>query len=276
MRSLRGEGRRRRLQGFTALILGGLFLEILGCALVSDSPPIAPEGVPSRRRDLAELLQGLAQRGRELRSLRTLAQVSYRGRDGRGGFQEAILVRRPDRLRLETLTPFGALLIITVDGHEVLGFHPREALFYRGRSSKENILRYTRIPLEVVELTSLLMGLPPVEIQDHWQAKGDAIQRDLKGGGREVVSFDPLQAIPIRWERSGPDGRIELSAHFSDFSPTPAGPFPLAISLEDRSLGNRLEIRYQEPEVNVDLPSGLFIQEKPANAKEVLLESLGG
>jgi len=179
-------------------------------------------------------------------------------------------------LRLETLSPLGATLIVTADGNEVIGFHPREALFFRGRSSKENLLRYTQIPLELEEVTALLMGLPPVNLQSGWGAQGDSIYRDMGEGGRETIAFDPVLGVPVKWERSGRDGDIELSALFSDFFPTPAGPFPLKISLEAHPQEIRVEIHYQEPEVNVTLPFPLFVQERPGNARELPLESLGG
>ena len=183
---------------------------------------------------------------------------------------------RPDRLRLETLSPLGAILIVTIDAGEIVGFHPREGLFYRGKSSKENIFHYTQIPLELGELTSLLVGLPPVSPEGHWERGENSIQRDIAGGGRERIAFHPTLGIPTRWERSGVDGAIEMSALFDDFFSTPDGPFPLKISLEAPIQQKRLEIRYQEPELNVTLPSPLFVQEKPASARELPLESLGG
>jgi hypothetical protein len=67
-----------------------------------------------------------------------------------------------------------------------------------------------------------------------------------------------------------------VRADFSDFFSTPAGPFPLKVTLEAPLQQSRLEIHYQEPDLNVELASSLFVQEKPASAKEVLLESLGG
>ena len=99
----------------------------------------------------------------QLRSLRSLARVDYAGPDGKGNVQEAVLVQRPDRLRLETLTFLGAVLIVTVDNNEIVGYHPREGIFVRGERTKENLLRYTQIPLELSEITSLLMGLAPVD-----------------------------------------------------------------------------------------------------------------
>ena len=60
-----------------------------------------------------------------------------------------ILVRRPDRMRVEVLSLLGASLILTVAGDELLGFHPRERVLYRGKSSKEVLAKYTHIPLEL-------------------------------------------------------------------------------------------------------------------------------
>ena len=221
-------------------------------------------------------MEKLAQRINQFRSLRSLATVYYWGTDGRGGFQEAVLVQRPDRLRLETLSSLGAILIVTVDGNEVVGFHPREGIFYRGRSSKENLFHYIQIPLEIEEVTSLLLGLPPVELQGRWQREENSIYRELGGGRTDIVTFDPTLGLPIKWERLNPDGGIELSALFSDFVSSPAGLFPLKISLDAHPQQVRLEIRYQEPELNVALPAAIFVQERPANVREIPLESLGG
>lgn len=218
-------------------------------------------------------MAGLIERASLLRSLRALATVYYWGTDGRGSFQEAVLVLRPDRLRLETLSPLGAVSIVTVDGGEARIHHPKEGVFYRGKSSRENLFRYTQIPLGLDDLTSILMGLPPIGKASDWVGAGNSISKEIEGGGREFVTFDHV-GLPIKWERADPLGRIELAALFSDFSPTPAGLFPFTIALEDRLLERRLEIRYEGPEVNAPLPLALFTQEKPANAREIPLEAL--
>jgi len=213
---------------------------------------------------------------KQFHSLRSLASVYYQGKDGRGKFEEAIVVERPDKLRLETLSSFGALLIVTANADKVAGFDAQENVFVHGRSSKENLARLTRIPLELREIAALLMGLPPVEIQGRWEGKQNSLRRELGGGRSELVTFDSKLGVPTKWERSGPGGGIELSAIFSDFFSTPSGLFPLKISLEAHAQQRRLEIRYQDPELNVDLPRAVFVQEKPVNARELPIESLGG
>lgn len=254
----------------------GILVGVSSCAGIVYKEPSDIETIPSKEWSREELLQSLAERIKQFRSLRSLASVHYQGIDGKGKFQEAIVVQRPDKLRLETLSSFGALLIVTANGERVSGFDPRQNVFFHGKSSKENLLRLTRIPLELREIAALLIGLPPVEIKGPWEEKQNALHRKLSGERSEVITFDSKLGVPTKWERSGADGEIELSALFSDFSATSAGPFPLKMVLEARTLERRLEIRYHDPEVNVNLSSSLFVQGKPKNAREIPLESLGG
>lgn len=260
------------------LIATGIIVGIWGCAPAGHGTSSPAVGLPSQTRGTGELVGILAKRIDRFRSLRSLAKVYYWSTEERGSIQGAILVRRPVRLRLETLSPLGAIFILTADGDEVVGFDPRKGILYRGRASKKNLVRYTLVPLELRDLTSILMGLPPVEIEGTWKGEGLRIEWSLSGGGSEVVTFDPAMGIPVGWERLGSDGELEISAVFSDFVSTPAGPFPLSISLESysNSQEERFEIRYQEPEVNVAIPASFFVQQRPDRVREVPLESLGG
>jgi outer membrane lipoprotein-sorting protein len=262
------------------LLLAVVPAAIVGCSTVArqiPSPPQLELEQPPVTGWTADKLAGiLSHRDRQFQSLRALASVSYRGPGGTQGFQEAVLVQRPDKVRLETLSLLGAILIITVNGDEIVGFHPRERLYLRGKSTKENLYRYTGIPFELQEMTRLLAGLPPVMNSAKWQIGGNSLYRELDGGGKEIVVFDLAREIPVRWYRLGPDGSAELSAAFENFSSTSAGLFPSNITLEAETAAQKrsLEIVYQEPEVNVEIAPSLFDQEKPPNAKEVPIEAL--
>jgi hypothetical protein len=263
------------VRGVRRLVLAALCVGMSSCSWIAFSPTPS-DRMPEIIWPPGELIRSLSERQDRFRSVRGLARVQYSGPEGSGGFQEAILVQRPDRLRLETLSYLGAILIVTVDGQQIVGFHPREGLFFRGQSSSENLLRYTQIPLELPEVTALLLGLPPVELRALWRREKNSLVRDWDGGGKEVVTFDSQTPVPNKWERFGPTGEIQLSAQFAEYKSSPAGLFPLKISVEAHTHGKRLEILYEEPELNVTLPLALFIQEKPASAKEVSLESIGG
>jgi len=240
-------------------------------------PPFTfPNRVPIRSLSTDELLNGLAHRMERMRSLRSPYSISYHSRKERGRFQGAILVHRPDRLRLETLSLVGAVLVLTANGDEVVGFLPRQKIIYRGKSSKANLFRFTQIPLELKELTSILLGLPPVKVEGSWQRDGSTLLRRFSWGGEERIEFDPALGIPVRWDRLDSNGITQLSAVFSDFVSTTVGSFPSKISLEYGIEEKLWEIRYQEPEVNVQIPVPLFVQQRPSHVREIPLESLGG
>ena len=250
-------------------------LAVGGCASLQ-RPVSRPDSAVTKPPTADELLSRLAQRMDRMQSLRSPYHISYKGQNEKGRFQGAILVHRPDRLRLETLSLVGAILVLTANGDQVAVFLPREKVFSRGKTSKENLLRFTRIPLELGELTSILLGLPPVELQGSWEREGAALERRLPQGGRERIGFDPEYELPLRWDRFSGGGTNELTAFFSDYITTRIGSFPSKISLHYPSQGRSWEIRYREPDVNVEIPPPLFVQQTPRRVREVPLDSFGG
>ena len=270
--------RRRRTPAcrriLVGVVLAALGASLMGCASTA-LKPIAAEA-PGKLWEAGEQIGILTQRNELLRSLRALARVEYNGPDGKHNFQEAIVVQRPDRLRLETLTFLGAILIVTVNTNEIVGYHPREAVMLRGESSKENLLRYTQIALELEELTGLLMGVPPVDIRTPWVQQENTLIFSLNGKKKDEVAFQSQLAVPTRWQRFDAMGNAELTASFGDFTQTAAGFFPLRLSLEAPRQNKKLEIRMEEPELNGPIAAELFTQQKPATVKEYRIEAIGG
>ncbi len=234
-----------------------------------------PAQLPVPQWESSKLIESLAQRRQQFRSLRALARVNYAGPEGKHGFDEAVLVQRPDRLRLETLTMLGAILIVTANDQEIIGYHPREGALVRGRSSKANLLRLTQIPLELDEITALLIGLPPVESSAPWRQEGNALIFSHNGRIKDTLAFDSQLPVPTRWQRFNGGGALELTALFSDYITTPAGLFPSKINVEAPQQGKKLEIRFQEPEFNTTIPADSFSQQKPANVQEYPIEMIG-
>jgi hypothetical protein len=246
---------------------------LLGCATVT--PPPAPKpAVPQW--EGSKLIETLKQRNEQFRSLRALAQVDYAGPEGKHGFQEAVNVQRPDRLRLETLSLLGAILIVTANDQEIIGHHTREGIFVRGRPTKENLLRYTQIPLELPEVTMLLMGLPPVDPVTPWKQEGNSLIFSSTNGKRDTVTFNAPEPVPTKWERLNGEGKVELTAEFSDYIAAVPGSFPQTIMMEAPAQKKKLSIRYKEPEFNAPIPPEIFTQQKPPHAQEVPIEAVGG
>lgn len=264
-----------RLPNLSAFLwIAAVCTVISACATVP--PPRREPQLPAKDWATGELIESLNQRNQQFRSLRALARLDYAGPDGKGNVQEAVLVQRPDRLRLETLTFLGAVLIVTVNDKEIIGHHPREGIFVRGPRTKENLLRYTQIPLELDEITALLLGLPPVDTRAPRRQEGPTLVFSPNGRKQDAVTFESQLPVPTKWERFNDAGAVELSARFLDYISTPAGSFPSKIQVEAQLQKRKLEIRYQEPEINASLAPEIFTQEKPAHAQELRLETLGG
>jgi hypothetical protein len=238
------------------------------------TPPPGPKP-PAPQWEASKLIETLKQRNEKFRSLRALAQVDYAGPEGKHGFQEAVIVQRPDRLRLETLTFLGAILIFTANDKEIIGYHPREGVFVRGDPTRDNLRRYTQIPLELPEITMLLMGLPPVDPSTPSKQEGNTLIFSSSNGKRDVLTFESHEPVPTQWERFNSDGKVELSAQFTDYLSTPPGLFPQTVISEAPVQKKKLSIRYKEPEFNAPIPLELFSQQIPAHAKEVPIEAVG-
>ena len=269
IRSLR-RSRSALLRSFVLFPLT-LLLGLGACTTVTP-PPESTLPVPQWQSD--KLIESMKQRNDTFRSLRSLAQVDYAGPEGKHGFQEAVIVQRPDRLRLETLTFLGAILIFTANDSEILGYHPREGVYVRAQPKKENLRRYTQIPLELHEITMLLMGLPPIDPGASWRQEGNTLI-STNDGKRDALSFETYEPVPTRWERFNEEGKVELSAQFSDYVATAPGLFPRSIMLEAPLQKKRLSMRYKEPDLNGPVAPELFIQQIPAHAKEVPIEAVG-
>ena len=246
---------------------------ISGCAKSTVQP--VSTVIRDKQWPAGALFSAITERAQQFRSIRALAQVDYLGPDGKSGFQEAVLVQRPDQLRLETLSLLGAVLIVTVNEKEIVGYHPRDGVFIRGQRSEENLLRYTQIPLGLEEITALLMGLPPVNLGAPWRQEGNALVFTPDGRQRDVVTFESQLPVPTRWQRFKDDGAVALDARFGDYISTSAGLFPSSLTIEAHILGKKLNIHYQEPELNPALPADNFSQRKPAHAQEFRMEAIG-
>lgn len=244
-----------------------------GCSTTAKPP--APPQLPVPQWESSKLIESIGQRRQQFRSVRALARVNYVGPEGKQGFEEAVLVQRPDRLRLETLTLLGAILIVTANDKEIIGYHPREGVLVRGRSSKENLLRYTQIPLELDEITALLLGLPPVELSAPWRQDGNSLIFSPNGRVKDTLLFNSQLPVPTQWQRFNSGGALELTARFSDYITTPAGLFPSQINIDAPLQSRKLEIRFQEPEFNATLPADSFSQQKPPHVQEFPIEIIG-
>lgn len=229
-----------------------------GCA-----PPQAPIPLPALPPIAAGvLLQQVESCGADVTSLRGLAKVQLANGEKNFTVRQVILAGYPDRLRTETLSPFGSpLLVLASDGQTLAALLPGEGRFLQGPASAENLRRFTRLPLRLGDLVGLLLYRPPLLPWEEMRGdSGDADRSyrlflDGPGTRRQVFSFAAdLQLTGAAYY----DGKeLLLEVGYSDFGSGPP-PFPRHAELLLPGYAVTATIHFTEVELNVDLAAALF------------------
>jgi outer membrane lipoprotein-sorting protein len=257
-----------------------LFVSLIaGCGLWKQ-PAATPVVRPPRAQvSPRALLASLERRRAQLHSVRALADMRYRAPKQNLHVSEVIVVERPDRLRIEVLSTFGMTMQITSDGRVLRAYFRGERTFYRGRASSENLVRFTRLDLEVRDVIDLLAGLPPardvaapmaISFEDgRWRLEAPL----ASGGGTQVLWFEPATLLPAGADLLGRDGHAIYRAKFSAYRASGGVTVPRRISIELPPHEASLELEYSSVTANRDFPDDLFTFESPAGAKLVDLDA---
>lgn len=206
--------------------------------------------------------------------MRTLADTEITSRDGRIKASEILVVRPPTELRIEVLTMFGVAWILATDGEVLHVYSREEGTVYRGKPTPDLIRHYLPVPLELAELTELLLGRPPrrdgaVPTDVSWEAETRLVRLtlSLQGGGTEQIWFEANTGLLTRCEERSSDGALRFDLRIKAYS-----------RIEGRSLASnltivgpddvRVRLSYARSELDPDLPEGVFRLGTLAGARE--------
>ncbi len=235
--------------------------------------PQLPASVPSA----AKLLGALDERRAAIRSIRGFAQVAYENAEENLGARHAVLVRRPDHFRLEVLSPFGALAVIASDARELVVYARREGKIYRGPATAASVGAYAQVPVDVADVTAILLGTPPVR-----EATGPAtVVRDEEAGafklvlpvaeGRALVWFDPATLAPVASATPLGDG-LTLRVAFGGYATIGSLRFPHAIDMRAEPGDRMVRVRYSSPSLNTEIADTLFSFAPREGLEELVIE----
>ena len=254
---------------------------LLACALLAGCAP-RPASIPETTLPgvaSEALLQLVKTSGTSIQTVRGLAKVKLVGKDRSVGFSQVLLVAFPDRLRAESLSPFGSpLLILASDGSDLEVLLPGEGRFLQGPASAENLRRFTRIPLRLADLVSLLLYRPLLLSWDSMRQDGDGrnLYRLILDGPqdrRQVFTFDAGKRLIGAAYYHGTDLLLEVK--YGDF--LAAAPlYPQRVELSVPGSGIDATVRFQDVALNVNLPADRFRLQPPAGARVEEFPTGGG
>lgn len=231
--------------------------------------PVAPEIGDA-------LLADWRQAAVDLSSLQGLARVKAQTAEGSLNATQVLVASRPDRLRAETLSPFGTpLLLLAADGARLGVSVPSRGTFYTGVPSPENLGRFFRIPLQLEELIDVLLYRAPlpeaVERQVFTlEAGGWLMVRRSPGRHQELRFDDRRRLIEVRYYA---DGQLFLEVGYGGFADDERLPRQVAILLPELETSASL-VFGENPYLGGDLRPELFQLAPPAGATIVSLDDL--
>ena len=138
---------------------------ILASLLLASCAPLPTRQVaePISQSLAGELMQVWYDNSSHVDSVQGLAKVKVHTPEKTLNGTQVILAEKPNRLRAETLSPFGSpLLLLAADGENLGVLLPGQNLFYTGAATPANLGRFVRIPLQLKDLVSLLLYQPPL------------------------------------------------------------------------------------------------------------------
>jgi outer membrane lipoprotein-sorting protein len=239
--------------------------------------PLTPRAAPAVLPSAAELEAGLAARRDAVRSLRALARLRYRDAEQSVTSREAIVVARPDRVRVEVLSIFGSVFLLVADNGQMTAYARNENTVYRGQASPQNLQRYVRLGVPVDELVDIVLGTPPARdgrAQVSFDEAAGAIRlRRWLDQGSQTVWFSEA-SLPLATEEAGADGRARWRATFAEYEDHAGVPIATRIGLDLPAWSQSMEIALQDIEVNPTLDHSIFAFQAPSGSKVVDLHPL--
>lgn len=183
-----------------AVWLIGVAGAVFGC---SRPPPVSQFPSPRAAIDRMRATHACS------RGLEGEAKVDYFGKGGRVRGNALFKVARPERVRLDVFSPFGATLsTLTVNGERFSLLDFKSELFFHGPPSECNVLRFLHVPVPPQALVRLLSGEAPVLVHQpgaatiRWTGGRYRIDIASKHDARQRIALEPNPddwALP--WQR---------------------------------------------------------------------------
>ncbi|MBX3025099.1 DUF4292 domain-containing protein [bacterium] len=230
---------------------------------------------PTAPVDATAIVAADATRRAALRGLRAWARLSYQSPDASQRAKQLLVAERPDRLRLEIFSPFGAVFVLAAADGALTAYDRGARTVYRGAASADNLRRYTQMDLPVAGAVDLLLGTPPLDAAAPGVVSldGGAIElwRGTADGGARVVWYAP-SLLPLRYEERDRDGRVHLRAVYDGYAAVDGIDVATQLRLELPQSQQRIEIALSDIEVNPTLGNGVFALQTPDGSAVVELD----
>lgn len=218
-----------------------------------------PTVVPSLR----EIAERLKQEDARIDTLRASGVLRWKRGGQRGRAEHAMVLKRPEMLRLEGFTPLGtSAYSLTIHDGELQLFIPSEARVYQGLASSQSLARFLSLPLEPQQAVSVLCGRVPlcthddasVLVEEGWVV----LEMVCHSGWSQRVRLHPAGLDPAAISLLDASGQRVLEVAWDEFRKVGEVRMPTQIRVEMPATGDALSMELEELEVNVPVSESAF------------------
>lgn len=203
------------------LLITAITPALFGCAGRKASPSPSPgEAYASPE----HALLALATSTLSDQTLTVTARIDITSHGERRPLKAALMMKRPARLRLESIPFFGPPdFFLSIDDGELRVFVPgtNGGTFYTGRATTQNISRFFPLPLPAADMVSLLIGHPPGTEKDpsllgEQEEHLYRVDQDIAGVKILSLWIDPARNLLLRVRAFLEGGNIAYTAEFEE------------------------------------------------------------
>lgn len=192
-------------------------LSVFGCAGRAPFVPPAFYEYPEAA------LRVLAKNSPGGQAVTTAARIEIRHQDKRYLLRVAVMMNRPDLLRVESIPLLGPPdFFLSVANGELRVFLPVKNAFYRGLATPHNVSRFFPVSVPVADLVPLLMGVPPGGADQTTAYRGmqeeELYRMDHYPSGRRTRSLwiEPEAGRLSRFQRFTDQGTVLYTADLTE------------------------------------------------------------
>jgi len=241
------------------LLLVALALLAGACAKTTLEPLAITPGLEG------ELLATLKSQGERFQSLKGMASMKLKYGSRAMNFSSAVVLEKPDNMRFEILSPFGAsYLQASSNGQQLNLYVPTKGRFFSGPPNVQNLQMLTQMPIEIDAMVSLMLYEIPVlseQVSSLTSRGQDGYSLILmQGEMRQDVWFDrEKRLVASHWYR-GENLEVEITYDTFDYG----SEFPTKVNLEQPGSEASLQAIFNAPEVNIAIDPDLFSLKPPS------------
>lgn len=217
-----------------------------------------------------EILKGLEIAHERVNSLKGLANVNAVASDNGANVKEVMVVKRPGKLRFETIGLFGSpILVMATDGLMLTMHMPAENRFSR-RELSSAAIPFPFNLLGAGEVADIFLGSTPVvqysSSRIEYSDNGNYLLTLGSSDGlkKQVISLEAGTLRLMRSEIKDGERGIDVSINYSDYQDVSGISFPKEIKVKSSPNPNSLIIRYEDIELNPEIDDDLFVLVPPA------------